>query len=848
MVYPSNINLNLNTQYVLPIPTAQQGDTARVLTFNILNNGVPFNLTGKTVRAKIIKPDGTKVYNDLTITNVTNGECNLALTNQVLAVVGIVKCQLEITEGQDILSTIIFNIEVRESIDVTGAVESSNEFTALQNGLTKLDEWDKYFKETSGAIEEKYTERLNEIDSSLEESNTQIANLNNTKVDKVDGKGLSEANFTNDEKIELSNMKYKAEKSELDVERKRIDAFTSLTNGSTTGDAELIDGRIGGNNKRYNNIGSAIRGQFNDLNSKFNDLRLKNYKENIAVTIGMYIDFENGQEKVIGNNTYAVSDYIKIPNNLSNILTNFNFNLDGIAGWAIYDINKKYISGGQTLSIDSIPLNAYYIRFTNYNSNNIHSNLYAYYSFLNLESIQADVMNTNSDVKQVQLSLIPNSYVSKTNGIRFSVQIENVVSSSEKIIIPNLCNRIETNSNIKIFDDAGWAIYDINGQFLKGGKYNIITDIPKGAYYIAFSHSTCEITSPYVKFYLGIAQNGNEEIKRIIDNTIKISPNLVKGYFVNKNTGEITKFKDETYAINDNYIIIPNNAKQIYFNIDINLEGVAGWAIYDINGKFIKGGQSNTINIEQGFFAIVLTNYNKMSVHNNIYVTFKIGNYNNSVFATKSLGFVGDSITFGYDQDKNGEQLQNPWVKQVGRNLKFGNTLNYGVSSATLMVGLSPKCWVRDYTTLSDSLDYVGTMIGINDAYRGYSLGTMSDRTQDTFYGALHVYWKNMLIKYPPKNNKKLFAIIYPHYDGLDNWNLWVNAMKEVSEYYSIPICDLSKELGVSPYMDTNFEYWREESGKPGKHNAHPTQLCADQIAKCISNFINRMFGLEFIN
>lgn len=169
MVYPSNITLNLNTRYVLPIPTAQQGDTARVLTFNILDNGVPFSLVGKSVRAKIIKPDGTKVFNGLTITNATNGECNLALTNQVLAVVGIVECQLEITEGQDILSTIIFNIEVRESIDVTGAVESSNEFTALQNGLTKLDEWDKYFHETSGAIEEKYTTRLNAVESSLEE-------------------------------------------------------------------------------------------------------------------------------------------------------------------------------------------------------------------------------------------------------------------------------------------------------------------------------------------------------------------------------------------------------------------------------------------------------------------------------------------------------------------------------------------------------------------------------------------------------------------------------------------------------------------------------------------------------
>ena len=32
---------------------------------------------------------------------------------------------------------------------------------------------------------------------------------------------------------------------ELRVERLRIDSFTSLADGSTTGDAELIDARIG---------------------------------------------------------------------------------------------------------------------------------------------------------------------------------------------------------------------------------------------------------------------------------------------------------------------------------------------------------------------------------------------------------------------------------------------------------------------------------------------------------------------------------------------------------------------------------------------------------------------------
>lgn len=189
MVYPSNINLNLNTKYVLPIPTAQQGDTARVLTFNILDNGVPFNLTGKTVRAKILKPDNTKCYNDLTITNATGGECDLKLTTQVLAVAGKVNCQLEIKEGEELLSTIIFPIDVEPSIDISGAAESTNEFTALQNGITKLDEWDKYFQETSGAIEEKYTTRLNAVESSLEEN---VQEVNKVKTDYAKKTEVSE--------------------------------------------------------------------------------------------------------------------------------------------------------------------------------------------------------------------------------------------------------------------------------------------------------------------------------------------------------------------------------------------------------------------------------------------------------------------------------------------------------------------------------------------------------------------------------------------------------------------------------------------------------------------------------
>lgn len=167
------IKVELGREYYIPI-YFQQFDEGAVQQFQILREGVPFNLAGYSVRMKAIKPDKTKIYNDMIIDNATSGLSTLKLTTQMLLVAGLMELQIEIRKSGIVFSTVILNALIKKSIDPTGLVQSSNEFTALDIALDKVDEWNAYFQENSGKIEEKYTPRLNKAEQDILDFKSQL--------------------------------------------------------------------------------------------------------------------------------------------------------------------------------------------------------------------------------------------------------------------------------------------------------------------------------------------------------------------------------------------------------------------------------------------------------------------------------------------------------------------------------------------------------------------------------------------------------------------------------------------------------------------------------------------------
>ena len=83
-------------------------------------------------------------------------------------------------------------------------------------------------------------------------------------------KDIASKTITTEERTKLASLENYDDttvKNDIQTQKARIDTFTTLKEGSTTGDAELIDGRTGADGVTYTNIGDAIRTQCGNLNT-----------------------------------------------------------------------------------------------------------------------------------------------------------------------------------------------------------------------------------------------------------------------------------------------------------------------------------------------------------------------------------------------------------------------------------------------------------------------------------------------------------------------------------------------------------------------------------------------------
>jgi hypothetical protein len=152
---------------------------------------------------------------------------------------------------------------------------------------------------------------------------------------------------TADIRAEMAN---KANKGDYDILESRVDNLSTLEEGSTTGDAELIDARVGADGATYTNTGGAIRGQILKLGELSpNMFRTKNSGQVTLSSNGIDVVIE--QEKVTINGTCtAATGNLKFY--FGGSLENVPFQIGETVTLSLYNLSGSF-SGNVYVSLNS---------------------------------------------------------------------------------------------------------------------------------------------------------------------------------------------------------------------------------------------------------------------------------------------------------------------------------------------------------------------------------------------------------------------------------------------------------------------------------------------------------------
>lgn len=202
------------------------------------------------------------------------------------------------------------------------------------------------------------------------------------------------------------------------------------------------------------------------------------------------------------------------------------------------------------------------------------------------------------------------------------------------------------------------------------------------------------------------------------------------------------------------------------------------------------------------------------------------------------INFLGDSITEGAGASSFETCYFSRFAAMTGAFCR-----NYGIGGTRFARRRVPHENPRfdldfcgRYQEMDDDADIIVVFGGTNDYGHGDApLGKMEDRTVWSFYGACHVLFSGLIAKYPGKT----IVILTPMHrdselDKTPGLRAFVQAEREVAEFYSLPVLDLWSTLGIQPLVPEQKALYMAD-------HVHPNDLGHEKIAYKLKRFLENM-------
>ena len=186
--------------------------------------------------------------------------------------------------------------------------------------------------------------------------------------------------------------------------------------------------------------------------------------------------------------------------------------------------------------------------------------------------------------------------------------------------------------------------------------------------------------------------------------------------------------------------------------------------------------------------------------------------FKDNKYRGKKIAFLGDSITQGLTWNGSAQvYVDKPYPMTVAEKLEC-ICQNVGHSSYPISSIGKAQCFNTTYVEIDRDVDYIFVFGGTNDFQYSVPVGTIADREDVSFCGAIFTLINKIRTRIP---NAKLVFFTPLHRSTevkSDGANLmdYVKAIRDVCELCAIPVVDLYKNSGFSNVVTEMEQYYAD--------------------------------------